>query len=170
MSADRADARAALVTGAGGVVGGAVVARLQAEGFAVAGLDLRGGGGDLPLAVDVADRGAVRAAAERARSELGTIEVLVTAHGYHTAAPFGEMRSDDWRRLLDTHLGGTVNFLMAFVVLLGAADTPYRPGDDLKGAALVHIVHELFKCNRLPHFGRHHRVECLPVPARLGSI
>jgi 2-hydroxycyclohexanecarboxyl-CoA dehydrogenase len=121
MSASGSDGRAALVTGATGVIGGAVVTRLQAEGFTVAGLDLREGGGDLPLAVDVTDREAMRAAAERATRELGAIEVLVTAQGYHAAAPFGEMSRDDWRRLLDTHLGGTVNACAAVVPGMVAA-------------------------------------------------
>jgi NAD(P)-dependent dehydrogenase (short-subunit alcohol dehydrogenase family) len=121
MSASGSDGRAALVTGATGVVGRAVVARLQAEGFAVAGVDRGDGGGDLPLAVDVTDREAMRAAAERTTSELGAIEVLVTAHGYHAAAPFGEMSREDWRRLLDAHLGGTVNACAAVVPGMVAA-------------------------------------------------
>jgi 2-hydroxycyclohexanecarboxyl-CoA dehydrogenase len=105
----------AIVTGAAGAVGRAVVERLRADGFAVAGLDGEHGAGDLPLAVDVTDRRAVVEAVGRANDELGPISVLVTAHGYHDAAPFGLMSRDGWRRLLATHLGGTTNACAATV-------------------------------------------------------
>jgi NAD(P)-dependent dehydrogenase (short-subunit alcohol dehydrogenase family) len=121
MSASVSDGGVAVVTGATGVIGSAVVARLQAEGFAVAGIDLDHGAGDLPIAVDVTDREGLRAAAARVTRELGPIEVLVTAHGYHDAAPFGEMSREDWGRLLDTHLGGTVNACAAVVPGMVAA-------------------------------------------------
>jgi NAD(P)-dependent dehydrogenase (short-subunit alcohol dehydrogenase family) len=121
MSASVSDGGAAVVTGATGVIGSAVVARLRAEGFTVAGIDLDHGGGDLPVAVDVTDREGLRAAAARVTRELGPIEVLVTAHGYHAAAPFGEMSREDWRRLLDSHLGGTVNACAAVVPGMVAA-------------------------------------------------
>ena len=104
----------AFITGAEGVIGTAVMERLRAEGFAVAGLDVKGGG-DLPLAADVTDREQVFAAVEAALRELGSIDVLVTAHGYHTAAAFGEMPPEDWKNLLDCHLGGTVNSCAAVV-------------------------------------------------------
>lgn len=117
MVSAESEGRGALVTGATGAVGRAVVERLQAEGYRVAGLDLDGGAGDLPLAVDVTDRGQMKAAADRAAAELGTLAVLVTAHGSHSPAPvpFGQMTGDDWRRLLGTHLGGTVNACAAVV-------------------------------------------------------
>ena len=112
--------RTAFVTGAEGVIGAAVIERLRAEGFAVAGLDVKGGG-DLPVAADVKDRQQVFAAVEAALRELGRIEVLVTAHGYHAAAPFGEMPPEDWKNLLDCHLGGTVNACAAVVPGMVAA-------------------------------------------------
>lgn len=121
MVSAESNGRGALVTGADGAVGSAVVERLQAEGYRVAGLDLRGGAGDLPLAVDVTDRGQMKAAAERAAAELGPLAVLVTAHGHYAAAPFGEMPADEWRRLLDTHLGGTINACAAVVPAMVAA-------------------------------------------------
>lgn len=113
-------AKTALVTGAQGVVGAAVIRRLQQDGLAVAGLD-REGSGDLPLSVDVRDRGQVAGAVDAAFRELGGVDVLVTAHGYHAAAPFGEMPPGDWAALLDTHLGGTVNACAAAVPHMVAA-------------------------------------------------
>ena len=101
--------RVALVTGAGGVVAKAIVERLQADGFRVAGLDDDGAAGDLAIAVDVTDRDQVVAAAERVTRELGPISVLVTAPYLYDAAPFGEMSAERWDRLLRMHLGGTTN-------------------------------------------------------------
>jgi len=107
--------RVALVTGAAGVVANAIVERLQAEGFRVAGLDDAAAVGDLTIAVDVTDRDQVIAAAERVTRELGPISVLVTAPYLYDAAPFGEMPAERWDRLLRTHLGGTTNACAAVV-------------------------------------------------------
>jgi 2-hydroxycyclohexanecarboxyl-CoA dehydrogenase len=93
----------------------AILERLQAEGFVVAGLDQEGGAGDLPIEVDLTDRGQTIAAGERVARELGSISVLVTAPHSHDAAPFGEMDSARWRRLLRAHLGGTANASAAAV-------------------------------------------------------
>ena len=109
------DKRIALVTGTSGVVGGAIVERLRADGFLVGGLDDDVGAGDVSIAVDVTDRPAVVAAAERVTAELGPISVLVTAPYLYDAAPFGEMPAERWDRLLRTHLGGTTNACAAVV-------------------------------------------------------
>ena len=109
MSTGAARQHVALVTGVGGIVGQAILDRLQADGFLVAGLDRERGAGDLALQVDATDRGAMIAAADRVARELGPISVLVTAATYHDAAPFGDMSRDRWQRLLAAHLGATVN-------------------------------------------------------------
>jgi len=110
-----AQARVAVVTGAAGSVGRAVVERLRSEGFKVAGLDLEPGAGDLVLSVDVGDRAAVNDAVATVVTELGPVSVLVTAAGAHDAAPIGEMAKERWQRLLDVHLGGTGNAIAAVV-------------------------------------------------------
>jgi 2-hydroxycyclohexanecarboxyl-CoA dehydrogenase len=107
--------RVALVTGASGVVGGAIVERLRAEGFMVGGLDDDGAAGDLAIAVDVTDRPSVVSATERVARELGPVSVLVTAPHLHDAAPFGEMSGERWARLLRAHLGCTTNACAAVV-------------------------------------------------------
>jgi 2-hydroxycyclohexanecarboxyl-CoA dehydrogenase len=108
-------ARVALVTGAAGPVGAAVVERLRADGFSVAGVDPAGGAGDLPITADPADRDAMFGAARRVADELGRVSVLFTSSAHRDAAPFGTMEPQRWRRLLDAHLGGTVNACAAVV-------------------------------------------------------
>lgn len=115
MTTGEPSTRVALVTGARGVVAGAIVERMRAEGFLVGGVDDDGAAGDLAISVDVTDRPQMIAAAEQVTRELGPISVLVTAPHLHDAAPFGEMGPDRWARLLRTHLGGTANACAAVV-------------------------------------------------------
>ncbi|MBA7580787.1 hypothetical protein ES708_22681 [subsurface metagenome] len=58
-----ATSRVALVTGAAGSIGSSVVRRLSADGWKVAGIDLKENSAELPLHVDVTDRPAMMAAA-----------------------------------------------------------------------------------------------------------
>lgn len=101
--------RSAVVTGSDCPAGRLVLARLQADGYRVAGFDESGGAGDLPVRADMTDRQAVARAVDAVVAEMGPIAVLVTVSGCHDAAPFGELSRDRWRRLLDAQLGGTVN-------------------------------------------------------------
>ncbi|MDT5412933.1 MAG: 2-hydroxycyclohexanecarboxyl-CoA dehydrogenase [Mycobacterium sp.] len=115
MATARQGERVALVAGSGGRVGSTIVSRLRAEGFAVGGLDEEPGAADLAISVDLTDRAATTAAAERVANELGPIAVLVTAPEHYDAARFGEMSPERWRRLLSAHLGTTTNACAAVV-------------------------------------------------------
>src|SRR5467141_588752 len=97
--------RVALVAGSAGRVGSTIVSRLQAEGFAVGGLDEEAGPADLAIPVDLTDRAATAAAAARVANELGPISVLVTAPEHYDSARFGDLSRDRWQRLLTAHLG-----------------------------------------------------------------
>ena len=111
----RQSSKVAIVTGAASGIGAVVSARLAERGWRVAGMDLRHSGTDLSLQVDVADRDAVRAAAERASTELGPVSLLVTAAGVYEIVPVAEISAERWRRMLSVHLGGVANACWAVV-------------------------------------------------------
>jgi 2,3-dihydro-2,3-dihydroxybenzoate dehydrogenase len=104
------DAGTALVTGAAGGIGRAVVADLAARGYTVAALDrtITSAPHDrvLPLTADVADPAAVDAAVERAEDELGPVTALVCAAGVLRTGPVLETSDDDWRACLDVNATG----------------------------------------------------------------
>jgi NAD(P)-dependent dehydrogenase (short-subunit alcohol dehydrogenase family) len=108
-----------VITGASGGVGRAVARRFGARGDRVAllargekGLEAaageisRAGGRALPLPVDVADFDAVEAAAAKAESELGPIDVWVNTAFSSVFAPFDEITPGEFRRVTEvTYLG-----------------------------------------------------------------
>lgn len=113
----------ALVTGASGGIGTAVVDGLRAEGALVAGLDLRAPvspSADLDLAVDVSDAAAVGAAVARVEAELGPVEHVVCAAGVLHAAPVAETDPADLDRLLRINIGGVFAVARAVAPLLAS--------------------------------------------------
>jgi 2-hydroxycyclohexanecarboxyl-CoA dehydrogenase len=103
----------ALVTGAASGIGAVVSRRLSDRGWKVAGIDLNPSATDLSLQVDVTDRAAMDAAAERAAAELGPVSALVTAAGVYEMVPVADIDDERWRRMLALHLGGAANALWA---------------------------------------------------------
>jgi 2-hydroxycyclohexanecarboxyl-CoA dehydrogenase len=111
----RSDKPVAIVAGTTGPRGEAIAARLSSEGYRVATLDPQAHTGDLPIAVDVADRARMKEAADRVTTELGPVSVLVVAPEYHDTAPFGEMRDKRWQSLLRAHLAVSTSACAAVV-------------------------------------------------------
>ncbi len=104
MSADRA--RRAIVTGAAGGLGAAIVAELEAGGSAVAGCDIDD--------FDVRDRAAVDAGVGKLVDELGGCDAVVANAGVvdtiHRAERFPD---EDWDKDIETNLTGPFNVIRA---------------------------------------------------------
>lgn len=138
--------RVAVVTGASSGIGAATAARLAADGAHVALLgrredrlvDLAGrmrtsATTVLPLAVDVADAGALDAAAHTVRTRLGRVDLVVANAGVMLGAPFESAATAEWDRMLEVNLRGLLHTARAFTDDLIAAAAHGGPAD------LVHV-------------------------------
>jgi 3-hydroxybutyrate dehydrogenase len=95
--------RAALVTGAAGGIGGAIVSKLEADGWSVHGVDVA----DADLTTREGNRAVVDAALER----FGRLDAVVANAGFQHVAPVAEFPEDKWDALLALML--TSPFLLA---------------------------------------------------------
>jgi 3-oxoacyl-[acyl-carrier protein] reductase len=110
------EGRTALVTGAAGVMGLAVVKALLAEGARVAMADLAEerlrelsrplGAGAFPIAMDVTDPSAIQRGLETLSASLGTIDILVNNAGILSNHKSQDTTPEEWRRVLEVNLGG----------------------------------------------------------------
>jgi NAD(P)-dependent dehydrogenase (short-subunit alcohol dehydrogenase family) len=100
--------RTALVTGGARGLGAATADRLRADGLAVITLDLH----DADLSADVTDEPALR----RLAGEIGPVDVLINSAGIvGPNKPLLETTADEWHRVLDVNVLGTVNTMRVFV-------------------------------------------------------
>ena len=95
--------KAALVTGAAGGIGSAIVERLDAEGWSVHGVDV----GD----ADLTTRDGNRTVVEAALARYGRLDAIVPNAGFQHVAPVAEFPEEEWDRLLAVLL--TSPFLLA---------------------------------------------------------
>ncbi|MDT7583322.1 MAG: 3-oxoacyl-[acyl-carrier protein] reductase [Pseudonocardiales bacterium] len=117
------DGTVALVTGAAGGIGQAVVRRLAAEGALVAAADLAGTAaeltalaeetGGIAVTADLTDPDQVRAMVAEVEGDLGPVGLLVCNAAYMTMAPLLEHSEADWWRVVDTNLSGTFHLVQA---------------------------------------------------------
>jgi 3-hydroxybutyrate dehydrogenase len=96
-------ARAALVTGARGGIGAAIVARLEADGWAVHGVDVDD--------ADLTTRNGNRAVVDGALDRFGRLDAVVPVAGFQHVAPVAEFAEDRWDALIALML--TSPFLLA---------------------------------------------------------
>jgi NAD(P)-dependent dehydrogenase (short-subunit alcohol dehydrogenase family) len=140
--AGRLDGKVCVITGAAGGIGAATVEAFAREGATVVGVDLHDNSpGDLALAVDVTDEGAVRDMYARVRDELGGVDVLFNNAGISPDDDTSVLDTslDAWQRVQDVNLksvflcckhgiphllergGGSVINTASFVAVMGAA-------------------------------------------------
>ena len=95
--------KVALVTGAAGGIGGAIVERLEADGWSVHGVDID----DADLTTREGNREVVEAALER----FGRLDGVIANAGFQHVAPVEEFPEDQWDKLVALLL--TSPFLLA---------------------------------------------------------
>jgi 3-oxoacyl-[acyl-carrier protein] reductase len=142
------DGKVALITGAGGGLGGAMALGYAREGAAVVCQDLREeaaersaaaaaetGARTLAWSCDVSDSAAIEAMFGAASEHLGVVDVVVSNAGVESTPgdasedAFGvkqlaAMSDDAWRTMLDIHVTGAFNCSRAMVRRLLEADQP----------------------------------------------
>ena len=103
-----ASTRTALVTGGTSGLGAASAERLRADGFTVTTVDLH----RADVCADVTDEAALR----RLAGEVGPVDVLINSAGIvGPNKPLLETTGEEWRRVLDVNVLGTVNTMRVFV-------------------------------------------------------
>jgi 3-hydroxybutyrate dehydrogenase len=99
--------RSALVTGAAGGIGRAISDRLQADGWDVLDVDVKGDG----FEADLRTREGNRAAVDEAVARFGGLDLVVANAGFQHVAPVEEFAEDKWDGLIGLLL--TSPFLLA---------------------------------------------------------
>lgn len=119
--------KVAFVTGAAGGIGLGIARALASRGARVMLADLDRAGLDAAVAAvpgaagvvcDVADHGAVRAAAEATIDRFGRVDILVNNAGVSFGGETGAIAIDDWRWIVDVNLMGVVHGVEVFVPLI----------------------------------------------------
>lgn len=113
------DGTVALVTGAGGGIGGATVAALRAAGAEVIATDLATPTcGDLNLAQDVTDEGGWLALADMIEGRWGRLDALVNNAGIATVSPIADTDLALWRRQMAVNVDSMLLSHKAMLPLL----------------------------------------------------
>jgi NAD(P)-dependent dehydrogenase (short-subunit alcohol dehydrogenase family) len=128
--------KSAIVTGAGGGIGGAIVRAFREAGAKVAGLDLKPDriAADLALACDVSSENATRDAVERAAKAFGGLQLLVNAAATNDpSATVTDLDLAAWNRVFAVNVGG------AYLMSRWAIPHLARAG----GGSIIHIASQL---------------------------
>ena len=122
--------KCALVTGAAGGIGAAIVARLRAEGVIVAGADRIDAHADHIFTGDLTDAAFCDALPDRAREVMGGLDILVNNAGIITRGRITEASDDDFARTMAINVEAPFRLCRAAIPLMAAAG----------GGAIVNIA------------------------------
>ncbi|MEA2302948.1 MAG: hypothetical protein QOH43_228 [Solirubrobacteraceae bacterium] len=103
----RLEGKVCVITGAAGGIGAATAQLFDEQGATVVGVDLRDGSpGDLSLAVDVTDEGAVQGMYHEVRERFGRIDVLFNNAGISPDDDVSVLETsyEAWQRVQDVNL------------------------------------------------------------------
>ncbi len=101
---------AAVITGAAGDLGKALSAAFLADGCSVFGADIvpiEGRPGLTPVRLDVTDRAAVFALAERAAAEAGPLQLWINGAGIVRVVKVADATAEAWEKIIAVNLTGT---------------------------------------------------------------
>ena len=140
----RLDGQVAFVTGGGGGIGRAIALRLAEAGADVAIFDIfperaeeaaervrEHGRQALPIAGDVMDSDALRAAVDAAAAEFGRLDILINNAGGVSARPFLEQSERSMRKHIDINL-------MSMLIATQAAAKHMVDGG--RGGAIINVA------------------------------
>ena len=147
--------KAALVTGAAGGIGRAIVARLRADGVRVAAADLELEGVDAEafLPGDLTDAAYCDALPAQAAERLGGLDILVNNAGIIRRGPVTEATDDDYR------LSMAINVEAPFRLCRAAIPIMARNGGGGSGAGFGGVIVNLASCWGV-HPGPNHPLYC----------
>ncbi|MEM1420800.1 MAG: SDR family oxidoreductase [Pseudomonadota bacterium] len=120
----RLEGRRALVTGAAGGIGAAIVQRLRRDGAVVASADQEGApasGVDFSFPGDLTDPSYVDALPERAIEAMGGLDILVNNAGVMRRGPVTETSDDDFRLSVAVNVEAPFRLCRAAIPLIAAA-------------------------------------------------
>jgi NAD(P)-dependent dehydrogenase (short-subunit alcohol dehydrogenase family) len=112
------DGNVAVVTGAGGAIGGAVARRLEQDGFSVATTDLDG---DVTVRCDVRSEDDVLALREAVTERLGAPWLLVNVAGVFFEHDVPDTTVEQYEQIMDVNVRGTFLTCRAFLPAMIAA-------------------------------------------------
>ncbi|MFE0474854.1 SDR family oxidoreductase [Streptomyces sp. NPDC058947] len=142
--------RVAVVSGASSGMGAVTAERLAELGATVVVLARRqerldgvvknieaGGGTALAIAVDVTDRAAVQAAADRVADRFGKVDLVFNNAGVQLISGIEELKVDEWQRQIDLNITGLMNVIAAFLPHLTEAAANGRPADLINTSSIA---------------------------------
>ena len=111
MERKRLEGKAAIVTGGAGGIGAEVARLFREHGARVLVVDRAAAEGG--LVGDVSAEATAGEAVARAVREFGRLDILVNNAAARDVAPLSEAKVEAWRRVLDTNVLGSLNFMRA---------------------------------------------------------